>query len=110
MSPRRGEFWWVALDPTQGSEIAKTRPCVVVGRDTVNEYRRTVVVVPLSTSPLAHPPISVGLTCSGRKCVAVIDQIRAVSKERLKEKIGAATPAELSSISHAIRDVLDLDY
>ena len=110
MIPRRGEIWWVALDPTQGSEIAKTRSCVVIGRDVINERRRTVVVVPLSSSPRAYPPIGVAVNCAGRNCVAVIDQIRAVAKERLKERIGAVTLTELSNISRAIRDVLDLEY
>lgn len=48
MSPpiRRGEIWWVAFDPARGSEIRKTRPCVVVSVDEVNRARRTPVVVP----------------------------------------------------------------
>jgi mRNA interferase MazF len=59
VTPRRGEVWSVALDPTLGSEIATTRPCVVLTRDVVNQHRRTVVVVPLSSSPSASPPIRV---------------------------------------------------
>ena len=108
MTPRRGEIWWVSLDPTQGSEIAKTRPCVVLTRNVVNEHRRTVVVIPLSSSPRAYPPIGIPVVCAGRPCIAVIDQIRAVSKERLKERIGPATSIELSEISAALREILDL--
>jgi mRNA-degrading endonuclease toxin of MazEF toxin-antitoxin module len=48
---RRGEIWWVNFDPTQGSEIRKTRPAIVVTANAVNRARRTVVVVPLSTGP-----------------------------------------------------------
>ena len=84
MTPRRGEVWWTALDPTLGSEIAKTRPCVIITRDLVNQYRRTVVVVPLSSAPAAHPPIRVAVNCSGQPAVAVVDQIRAIAKERLQ--------------------------
>ena len=109
MIPRRGDLWWVALDPTLGSEIAKTRPCVVLGRDPVNEHRRTVVVIPLSTSARAYPPISIQVVCEDRPCVAVIDQIRAVSKERLKERIGMLTQKELAEISTALKEVLDLE-
>jgi mRNA interferase MazF len=99
----------VSLDPTIGSEVAKTRPCVVVGRDLVNEYRRTVVVIPLSSSPSPFPPIRVKMRCGERDAVAVVDQIRAVSKERLKERIGSATPEEMRAISQALGQILELD-
>jgi mRNA interferase MazF len=79
----RGDVWWVALDPGQGSEIKKTRPCVVLTHNTLNQLRKTVVVVPLSTAAKPHPPITVPVICQGRAAVAVIDQIRAVAKHRL---------------------------
>ncbi|MCD6293360.1 MAG: type II toxin-antitoxin system PemK/MazF family toxin [Deltaproteobacteria bacterium] len=47
---KRGDIWWVSLDPTQGSKIKKTQPCVVLTHDTLNRLRRTIVVVPLSTA------------------------------------------------------------
>ena len=46
----RGDIWWVSLDPTQGSEIKKTRPCVVLSHNTLNKLRKTVVVIPLSSA------------------------------------------------------------
>src|SRR3954453_16760110 len=98
MNPRRGELWWVRLDPTEGSEIRKTRPCVVVTTNILNERRRTVVVVPLSTSPVPRPPLLVRVTCNGRPDVAVIDQIRAFSKDRLSERIAHISGEELQSI------------
>jgi mRNA interferase MazF len=52
----RGDIWWVSLDPAQGSEIKKTRPCIVLSHSTVNRLRRTVVVVPLSSAAKPHPP------------------------------------------------------
>ena len=84
---QRGEIWWVSLDPTQGSEIKKTRPCVVLSHDTLNRLRRTVVVVPLSTAAKPHPPITLPVTCQEKLCVAVVDQIRSVAKHRLKSRI-----------------------
>ena len=63
--PERGDIWWVALDPTLGSEIPKTRPCVVVSVKVLNERRRTVIVVPLSSSPKASPPILIPISCDG---------------------------------------------
>ena len=59
MKPKRGEIWWVNLDPARGGEIKKKRPCVVVSADFVNQGRKTPVVVPLSASPLAAPPLVV---------------------------------------------------
>ena len=104
----RGEVWWVSLDPTQGSEIKKTRPCVVLTHDTLNKLRRTVVVIPLSTAAKPHPPITVPVTCQGQPAVAVIDQIRAVTKHRLKSKLEAMTPGDLAAISRAISMILEL--
>ena len=106
MNPRRGEIWWAALDPTLGSEIAKTRPCVVFSRDVVNQNRRTVVVVPLSSAPSAHPPILVAVSCGGRRAVAVVDQIRAISKQRLRNRIGLLTEPEMEAIGEALRQIL----
>jgi len=108
VTPRRGEVWWAALDPTLGSEIAKTRPCVVITRDLINQYRRTVVVVPLSSSPSAHPPIRVAVNCAGRPGVAVVDQIRSIAKERLQSRIGVLTEPEMETIGDALQQVLDL--
>ena len=107
--PKRGEVWWVRLDPSQGSEIAKTRPCVVVSADAINERRRTVVVVPFSTSPTPHPPLLIQVTSDGKKVVAVVDQIRAVAKERLESKLGRLSLEEMASLEHAILRVLDLN-
>jgi len=108
VTPRRGEVWWAALDPTLGSEISRTRPCVVITRDLINQYRRTVVIVPLSSSPAAHPPIRVSVNCGGKPAVAVVDQIRSIAKERLQKRIGVLTEAEMEAIGGALQQVLDL--
>jgi mRNA interferase MazF len=104
----RGEVWWVSLDPTQGAEIRKTRPCVVLTHDTLNKLRRTVVVIPLSTAAKPHPPITVPVTCQGQPAVAVIDQIRAVAKHRLKSKLETMSAADLAAISRAISTILEI--
>jgi mRNA interferase MazF len=107
--PRRGEIWWANLDPTVGSEINKTRPCLVIGNSVLNERRRTVVIVPLSSSPRAAPPVLVNVTCSGRPAVAVIDQVRAVAKERLVSLMGRLSSQELEAVEVALRQILELD-
>jgi mRNA interferase MazF len=104
----RGDIWWVSLDPTQGSESCKTRPCVVLTHDTLNRLRRTVVIVPLSTAAKPHDPITVPVTCQGGAAVAIVDQIRAVAKHRLKSKIEVLAPAELDSVCQALSRILEL--
>src|SRR5262250_1465036 len=106
--PKRGEIWWVHLDPTVGSEIRKTRPCLVLTSDVLNERRRTVVVVPLSSSPVPNPPLLAPIVCENRHATAVLDQIRAVSKERMKGRIAMASAAELSRVETGLREILDL--
>jgi mRNA interferase MazF len=106
--PERGEIWWVALDPTLGSEIRKTRPCVVISVKVLNERRRTVIVIPLSSSSTASPPILIPISFDGRPAVAVSDQIRAVAKERLRSRLGVVTPEELVALEDALRRVMQL--
>ena len=96
------------MDPVVGSEIAKTRPAVVLTANVLNQLRRTVIVIPLSSSPTARPPLTVPVNCAGKPAVAVIDQMRAVSKERLRERIGVVSSVELVEIERAVRRVLDL--
>ena len=105
---KRGEIWWVSLDPTQGSEMKKTRPCVVLSHDTLNRLRRTVVVVPLSTAAKPHPPITIPVTCQGEVCVAVVDQIRSVAKHRLKSRIESLDPDELDEVCRAVATILEI--
>jgi mRNA interferase MazF len=107
-APKRGEVWWVSLDPTQGAEIKKTRPCVVIGSDTLNRLRKTVVVVPLSTAAKPHPPITLEVTCQHKPVVAVIDQIRAVAKHRLTKRMDTLSAKDLDSVADAVSTILEL--
>ena len=108
MIPERGDIWWVALDPALGSEIRKTRPCVVISVKVLNERRRTVIVVPLSSSPKASPPILIPISCDGHPTVAVSDQIRAVAKERLRSRLGAVTTQEMAALEDGLRQIMQL--
>jgi mRNA interferase MazF len=108
MTPRRGEIWWIRLSPAEGSEISKTRPCIILSATVINERRRTVVVVPLSSSPQPAAPLLVPMTCEGRNVVAVTDQIRAIAKERLQERIAQISPGELEALAVGIRRILEL--
>jgi len=108
MPIRRGDVWWVSLDPTQGAEVKKTRPCLVLTHDTINRLRRTVVVVPLSSAGKPHPPITVPVTCQGQAAVAIVDQLRAVAKHRLKSRIESLDREELREVCQAVSSVLEL--
>ena len=108
MTPKRGQIWWINLDPTIGSEISKRRPCVVVSHDTVNKLRRTPVVVPLSSSPKAFPPVVIALPSAGPDSVAVVDQMRAVDKRRFVSAKGFLSTDDLEALEEAIGHVLDL--
>jgi mRNA interferase MazF len=104
----RGDVWWVDLDPTRGSEINKKRPCVILSVDPLNKRRRTVVVIPLSTSPVSHPPLTVAVSVNGHAAVAVLDQVRGTKKERFSNRIGTLTLSELEAVEEALREILGL--
>jgi mRNA interferase MazF len=106
-SPNRGDIWWAALDPTVGAEIKKTRPCLVLSMDVINEHRRTVIAVPLSTSAEENPPITVKLTCQGKLGIAIVDQMRAISKKRLRNFIEKADSDEVNSVTRALMRVVE---
>ena len=104
----RGDVYWVNLDPTTGSEINKLRPCVLVGATPINQARHTVVVVPLSTSANARPPITISVSCLGKEVTAICDQIRTVDKSRLKNPAGHLSENDLDSLDDGLRQVLCL--
>jgi len=93
---RRGEIWLAALDPTIGSEIRKTRPCVIVSPAEMHDYLRTVIVAPMTTG--SRPaPFRIPVTFERRKGLILLDQIRTLDKNRLARRLGAVTPRTLSA-------------
>jgi mRNA interferase MazF len=90
----RGDVFLVSLDPTRGGEIRKTRPCVVVSPDELNDHLRTFIVAPLTTG--SHPyPFRIPCRFEGRAGSIVLDQIRTVDRERLVRKLGKLSPSTL---------------
>lgn len=86
-SPRRFDVYLVGLDPTLGSEIRKTRPCVVISPDEMNQALRTVIVAPLTTGGRAYPT-RLAATFEGRAGRVVLDQLRTVDRQRLQRRLG----------------------
>ena len=106
--PRRGEIYWVALDPTVGTEIRKTRPAVVVSNDSCNRYGSRVVVLPITSHVESLYPGEARVEVRGEPGRALGDQVRSIDKKRLRARIGALTADELSDVDEALRVTLGL--
>jgi mRNA interferase MazF len=96
--PRLDEVWLVSLDPTQGLEIRKTRPCVVISPNEMNRSLRTVIVAPMTTVQRSFPT-RVGLTFQGKRGQVALDRLRAVDRQRLLRKLGAVSRHTADSVS-----------
>ncbi len=92
----RGDIWLVNLDPTFGSEIQKTRPCVVIAPPEMHDYLHTAIIAPMTTH--GRPaPYRVPITHAGKSGLILLDQIRAVDKKRLVKRLGRVAPATLDA-------------
>ena len=100
----RGDVFVVELDPTVGSEIRKQRPCLVVSPDELNEHLRTVVVVPLSSHG-GQASFRVPSQFRGTQGNFMVDQIRAVSRERLVQRMGTIDAETLSLVLKTLQEV-----
>jgi len=93
----------VNVDPTVGSEIRKSRPCVVVSPDEMNGCVRTVVVAPLTTAGRPYPS-RVPIDFAGKSGQVVIDQLRTVDKVRLVKRLGALDARQASDVLDVLRE------
>ena len=100
----RGEIWLVNLNPTIGSEIKKTRPCVVVSPAEMHDHLRTVLVAPMTTK-IRAAPFRIGVTHRGQKGLILLDQMRAVDKARLTKRLGAVSAKTLTSTLSTLQEV-----
>lgn len=91
MEVNRFDVFLVALDPTVGHEIKKTRPCIVISPDEMNHYIGTAIIAPMTTKGRDYPT-RVPCTFQGVKGQIVLDQIRTVDKTRLVKKLGCLSP------------------
>jgi mRNA interferase MazF len=101
---KRGEVWLVNLDPTVGSEIQKTRPCVVISPPEMHDYLRTAIVAPMTTGN--HPaPFRIAVRHGGKRGLILLDQIRTIDKTRLVKRTGTIAPAVLSATLAALAEI-----
>ena len=99
--PRRDEVWLIALDPSKGSEIKKTRPCLVISPDEMNQPLQTVLIAPMTTTFRSYPT-RVNLTFRNKAGQVALDQLRAVDRQRLLRRLGRVS----TSTAHEVSSVL----
>lgn len=96
--PKRDEVWLVSLDPVTGSEIRKTRPCLIVSPDEMNRYLRTAIVAPMTTAERPYPT-RVDLAFQGKHGQVVLDQVGAVDRQRLVKRLGSISIKTAETVS-----------
>lgn len=104
MVAKRFDVCLVNLDPTVGSEIRKTRPCLVISPDEMNRHIQTVIIAPMTTQGNAYPT-RVPCRFKGKDGQVVLDQIRTVDRARLVKKLGrldATTAANVLAVLHEL--------
>jgi mRNA interferase MazF len=100
----RGEVWLVTLDPTVGSEIRKSRPCLIISPPEMHDALRTVIVAPMTTG--ARPaPFRISVTFQGKRGLILLDQLRTLDKIRLVKRLGNISHAVLASTLKTLQEV-----
>ena len=105
VTPKRYSIYFADLEPTKGAEMKKTRPVVVISQHGMNRYGRTIVVCPLTSS--LHPDwrSRLQVTCAGQPAEIAVDQIRAISKQRLGQKIDSLDEQEAAQLRRLITEM-----
>ena len=104
MMVRRFEVYLVNLDPTQGSEIKKTRPCLVISPDEMNRFIATVIVAPMTTKGRNYPT-RVSCEFQGKQGQVVLDQIRTIDKSRLLQKLGEVDNSTKTKVLSTLAEI-----
>lgn len=103
----RGDVCLIQLDPTRGSEIRKTRPCLVVSPDELNQHLRTVIVAPMTTGGRAYP-WRIACRFQNRAGFVAIDQLRTVDIERVAKRLGKLNPNTLLSALNILQEMFSI--
>ena len=105
LNPKRYSIYFADLNPTMGGEISRIRPVVIVSQEVMNQYLETIVVCPL-TSKL-HPGwrSRLQVTCAGKEAEVAVDQIRTISKKRLKQRIDQLSATEAIELRRIISEM-----
>lgn len=100
----RGDIWLVNLDPTVGSEIQKTRPCVVVSPPEMHDHLRTLLIAPMTTGS-KPAPFRIPVTFERKKGLILLDQMRSIDKTRLVKKVGVVSVKTLADTLLTLQEV-----
>jgi len=106
MVPNRGEVYLIELDPTRGSEIRKTRPCLIVSPDELNHHLRTLIVAPMTTAGHAYP-FRPACKFAGKDGRVALDQLRTVDRERLRKRLGVLAPSPLAAVFAVLGEMFE---
>jgi mRNA interferase MazF len=93
------------LDPSVGSEIKKTRPCVVISPDEMNKYLRTIIIAPMTTSSKNYPT-RVEIKHDSKEGWVVLDQIRTIDKQRIIKELGKLSKPEIKKVKSVLKETL----
>ena len=99
------DVYWVDLNPTTGSEINKTRPCVIISPDEMNLYLNTIIIAPLTTTIKPYP-FRINCMLAKKEASIVLDQIRTIDKVRIQKYIGRLNPPTIEEIKNIIKEML----
>jgi mRNA interferase MazF len=103
MEVKQYQIVLINLDPTLGSEIQKTRPCVIVSPNEINDNLRTVVIAPMTSASRKYPT-RVKVKHNNQEGWVVIDQIRTIDKIRVVKKFGSLSEKEIRECKRVIRE------
>ena len=107
-SPRRGDVYWVNLEPVVGTEIRKTRPAVIVSNDSCNRHGTRVVVLPITSNVDSLYAGEAVVEVKGKRGRALGDQIRSIDKARLRARVSTLTANEMARVDEALAITLAL--
>jgi mRNA interferase MazF len=104
MEVKQYDIYWVTLDPTVGKEINKTRPCVVISPDEMNNYIETVIIAPI-TSTIRSYPSRINYKLEGKLCSIALDQIKTIDKRRLQTRITHLSSDAVKQIKDTMEEI-----
>lgn len=106
--PKRGDIYWIKLDPTEGSEIQKTRPCLILSNNSQNKKGLRVIAAPITSKIKNVYPFESRLILKERECKVLLDQIRALDKKRISQKITSIDQETMTQVEEALKVALAL--
>ena len=105
MTMKQYDVYWVDLNPTIGSEVNKTGPCVIISPDEMNLYLNTIIIAPLTTTIKSYP-FRIKCQLAKKEASIALDQIRTIDKVRIQKYIGRLKPPTIEEVKNIIREML----